>query len=65
MVVTEEEGQMILEALDKLQMEDRLSQGQLSCAWKIMDFYPRLNWEFFYLRDRYNEKQQEKGLAGS
>jgi hypothetical protein len=55
MVISKEQAKTILEALDKLQMEDLLSEDQWLCALAIMDFYQQLNQEYFYMRDRYNE----------
>jgi hypothetical protein len=57
MTISEEQAREILEAFDKLQMEDMLSHGQWLCALAIMDFYPSLDQEYFYLRDRYGEKK--------
>lgn len=60
MVISEQQARTILEAFDKLQMEDLLSQDQWLCALAIMDFYQNLDQEYFYLRDRYGEKEIRK-----
>jgi hypothetical protein len=60
MVISKEQARTILEAFDKLQMEDLLSHDQWLCAIAIMDYYLRLGQEYFYLRDRYSEKLCEQ-----
>lgn len=57
MTISEEQAEAILKAFDRLQMEDFLSDDQWRCAIAIMDFYPSLNQQYFYLRDRYNEQK--------
>jgi len=56
MTISEEQARSILTAFDWLQMEDLLSHDQWVLALAIMDFYPGLDREYFYLRDRYGEK---------
>jgi hypothetical protein len=57
MSISEDQARTILLAFDKLQMEDMLLHDQRLCALAIMDFYPSLDQEYFYLRDRYDEKK--------
>jgi hypothetical protein len=59
MTITEEQARTIIEAFDKLQMEDLLSHDQWLCAIAIMDFYRSLNQEYFYLRDPYGESKKQ------
>jgi hypothetical protein len=56
MMISERDARMILQAFDKLQMEDLLSHNQWLFALEIMGFYSSLGQEYSYLRDRYNEK---------
>jgi hypothetical protein len=55
MTVSPHHADLILQAMDSLQMEDRLSREQWETALQLMDFYPRLNKKYAYLRDRYAE----------
>jgi hypothetical protein len=57
MTISKEQARSILEAFDKLQMEDMLSQDQWLVALAIMDYYRILDQEYFYLRDRYGARK--------
>jgi len=64
MSISEAQAGVILQAFDKIQMEDLLSREQWLLALMLMDFYPSLGGEYVYLRNRYDESQPS-GVAES
>lgn len=63
MIISEEQAKAIMAAFDRLHTEDFLSCDQWRCAISIMDCFPFLNEQYFYLRDRYGVKSSHESAS--